>query len=98
MIRTALLAALFACQDIKDIGGGAGLDLPWLDVVYQCETPAHGDGVYEFCFDDSADELEQRLAAQGIEATCYPTPRHLGPCVYGCPDGTCNAFNGCYCP
>jgi hypothetical protein len=100
MRALATLLALAACQDAKELGGGAGLDLPWFDVVYQCDAPKHGDGTYEFCFDDSAAELEQQLAAQGIEATCYPTPRHLGPCVYGCEPGHSgnNAYNGSFCP
>jgi hypothetical protein len=46
------------------------------------------------CWNGDVSTLEDDL-----DATCEPTPRHLGPCIYSCTSKHgCNALNGCYCP
>jgi hypothetical protein len=96
-IAVAVLA-LSGCQSCREIGGGAGLDLPWLDVVYEC---SHAGGTLELCFDGGAAELAAELRSAGYAgATCGPTQRHLGPCIHCCgPDcgRGANAFNGSWC-
>lgn len=95
MTATALaLALLVGC-----IGGGAGIDLPYFDVVYECTVAAPGRSVVELCFDQGADELELQLAeTYGGTARCEPTQRHAGPCIYSCePHAGCNAYQGCWC-
>lgn len=79
------------------IGGGAGLDLPVLDVVYDCRV---GEQTFELCWDSGEDSLEDSLSVQFHAAvTCGPTQRHLGPCRYHCDgDSGCNAYGGCHCP
>jgi hypothetical protein len=89
---------MLGCQDIKELGGGAGLDLPWLDVVYQCQTESE---TLELCWDSGAWSLSVSLTENGYGATtCRPTPRHSGPCIYCCSDcgRGANAFNGSWCP
>jgi hypothetical protein len=52
MLRLAPLCLLLACQDIKELGGGAGLDLsfiPGVGQVFTCDT-ADGSEI-EICFD-----------------------------------------------
>ena len=90
-------AAVFACTDIKHVGGGAGWDLPLLDVVYVCTDDY--DRSAELCWDSGADTLAEKLNEIGWALTkCVPTPRHLGPCIFSCPSGRgCNALNGCAC-
>ena len=101
----ALLAAvvlLAGCQSCRELGGGTGLDLPWFDVVYECEAADGSGRVLELCFDGEAVELGEALGDEpGGMWTCDPTPRHLGPCIHCCgPDcgRGCNALNGCFCP
>lgn len=102
MLRIPLLLALAACsvQDVKELGGGAGLDLPWLDVVYSCSAIDGTERVVELCWDSGATSLGEALGDEpGGVWTCEPTSRHLGPCWYHCPGGTgCNSLGGCYCP
>ena len=103
-MRPAVLCLLLACQDVKELGGGAGWDLSWLPYVdgqvYLCSTDA---GDVEMCIDGTASDLEAWLFAHGYSLVdCRPTPRHLGPCTMVCGDydppiGGCNAFQGCAC-
>ncbi len=104
-MRLALLWLLCSCGVVNDATGGIGLDLPWLDLVYECqvEDAANGHAIVnlELCFDDSADELERQLWNRyGGFAICGPTQRHLGPCLHDCPppESNCNASGGCFCP
>lgn len=94
-MRAILLLVLASCG-IQEIGGGLGLDLPGLDVVYECDRcgdDSEGE-LLELCFDGSADELGALVGG-----TCEPTSRHLGPCIYRCPSQTgANAKNGSWCP
>lgn len=94
--------ALAGCQSCREIGGGAGLDLPYFDVVYECEAVDGTGRVVELCYDGGATELGEALADEpGGLWTCEPTPRHFGPCIYCCGPSCgrgCNAFQGCYCP
>lgn len=94
-LLAALALALAACEPHDVLG--TGWDLPGLDVVYQCDV---GDQQLELCWPDGADSLAYSLAETfGERAKCGPTPRHLGPCIYGCePHSGCNATSGCYCP
>jgi hypothetical protein len=101
MLRLPLLLALLACQDIKELGGGAGLDLTFLGLgqVFQCDV---SDGTQlELCYDGEQSELLDSLQSNDVPATvCRSTPRHLGPCVFCCSDGCgrgANAFNGAWC-
>jgi hypothetical protein len=103
--RPAVLAIWAAalccgCQDIKEIGGGAGIDLPgdFLGVVYECRFTDGSET--EFCWADSENELVLSLNDNGFDTVdCYDTPRHAGPCWYRCPGGRgCNSFSGCWCP
>jgi hypothetical protein len=99
----ALLALLSSCESVKEIGGGAGLNLTWIPgvgQVFQCEY-ADGGGA-EFCFDGDADELAQQLVAAGVsaDAACEPTPRHIGVCLACCDDDCgrgANALHGTWC-
>ncbi len=92
---TAVLFALAGCgveQDIKGIGGGDGFTFWGLtSEVYLCTT---AENQYEYCWDGPVEDLEDDL-----DATCEPTPRHLGACLYSCAPGHsgCNALQGCYC-
>jgi hypothetical protein len=92
LIHTLVVCLLGGC-----VGGGVGLDLPWLDVVYECHVEAAD---LELCFDSGPDALEAELViAYRGPAACVPTERHLGPCRYHCDGGSgCNALNGCFCP
>ncbi len=98
-MKLLLAIALTACtwQDVKELGGGTGLDLPGLDVVRLCTFP---DGTsVELCSDLDDGELEQSMAEHGLpDAHCAATPRHLGPCRYSCTGGGANAYNGSWCP
>jgi hypothetical protein len=107
-VKARVLVLLAACGvaacGLQEIGGGTGLDLPFLAVVYECQCERDDvPSVLEVCWDDDAGELELAIATDDslvISATCRPTSRHLGPCNYCCGDGCgrgCNAFNGCYC-
>jgi hypothetical protein len=88
------------------IGGGTGLDLPFLEVVYECDVEDASAGYavvnLELCFNRGADELESQLwDAYGGFAICNPTQRHLGPCQYCCGPNCgrgANARNGAWCP
>ena len=93
--------SLAACswQDVKELGGGIGLDLPGLDVVRLCTFP--DDTSIEVCSDLSDEELEASLSEHWLDAaSCEETPRHLGPCRFSCELGAwgANAFNGMWCP
>jgi hypothetical protein len=100
MLRLAPLCLLLACQDIKELGGGAGLDLsfiPGLGQVFQCDVT---DGTQlELCYDGESSDLLDLLQANDIPASaCGPTQRHAGPCWFHCSSGRgCNAFQGCAC-
>jgi hypothetical protein len=101
VLRHAIFAATAAafcasCQDLKEIGGGIGLDLPLLGVVYVCTDGAQ---TQELCWDSGRDSLEVELDEHGwTSARCSNTNRHLGPCYYQCPSARgCNAFAGCAC-
>ncbi len=87
-----LAAALLSACGLQDLGGGAGLALP--DEVYLCTTATNQ---VEVCWGRDVTDLEDEL-----RATCEPTPRHLGPCLYCCGPTCgahgCNALEGCYCP
>jgi hypothetical protein len=89
-VKRALFLLLGGCT----WGGGTGLDLPFLDVVYECRS---ADSVLEYCYGGDPGDIEEDLGM-----TCSPTPRHLGPCVFCCGDDCrargSNALNGCYCP
>jgi hypothetical protein len=88
-----LLALLLVGCGVQEIGGGTGLDLPFLSLVYQCVDDA---GVtVELCYDGDPGDIEEALAV-----TCAPTQRHLGPCWYSCDEGHsgCNAKQSCFCP
>jgi hypothetical protein len=103
LARAAVLALLVcsACQDVKELGGGAGLDLTFIPGVGQVFTCDVSDGTQlELCFEGEADDLAQQIAAAGLgDATCGPTQRHLGPCVWTCGGRGCNATGGCWgCP
>lgn len=98
-LPVVLLALLSAC-DVQNVGAGAGLELPFFALVYECDTGE--DEWYEqleLCWDGSAGELEVDLSEwrpQPID--CRPTSRHAGPCIYRCPsERGCNAFYGCWC-
>ena len=103
-MRALLLIVLSACG-IQEIGGGAGLDLPWLEVVRECDTTRIAPPELvemELCSDLSDGDLEQSLEANGYEgATCWATDRHAGPCIHCC-GSDCgrgsNAYNGSWCP
>lgn len=86
------LVALVAACGLQDVGGGSGFTLFGIfDEVYQCTSSA---SVVEVCWDRDVSTLEDDL-----DATCEPTPRHLGTCIYSCSSKRgCNALNGCYCP
>lgn len=95
-----VLVALAGCQSCRELGGGSGLDLPFLDVVYECHVD--GGQTLELCWDGDADDLALSLADHGYgPVACGPTSRHLGPCIYCC-GADCgrgaNAFNGSWCP
>ena len=92
----ALYLALAACEPHDVLG--TGWDLPALDNVYQCDVGSEGEQL-ELCWDGDAKSLAMSLAQHlGERASCSPTPRHLGPCIYGCePHSGCNAFGGCWC-
>lgn len=93
-VVAAIVLLANACG-LQEVGGGAGLHLPGLGVVYQCERVAETpSGLEEWCWPDDVEQLERELGT-----SCEPTPRHLGPCLYRCPSATgCNAFSGCWCP
>ncbi len=102
MIWLVAIVALAGCG-IQETGGGTGLDLPWLDVVRQCDATRADPYelvALELCSPLSDSALEASLDANGFEgATCWPTDRHAGPCIFGCtPHSGCNSFNGCWCP
>lgn len=95
------VAGSTGCQSCRELGGGAGLDLPGFDVVYECSAIDGTERVLELCFDGDATELGEALTDEpGGMWTCEPTPRHLGPCLHSCPppERGCNALAGCYCP
>lgn len=100
MIRSALLALALAGCGLQDIGGGTGFDFFGLtDEVYQCD--AGSSVTVEFCYDgDPADISNELDQDRGGSWSCYPTPRHLGACLYSCDSGHrgCNALDGCWCP
>jgi hypothetical protein len=93
-----LVCALTGCQSCRELGGGAGIDLPFLDVVYECD---YDGGTLELCWDDGESALEVSLADNGYPgASCSPTSRHLGPCIFCCGSDCgrgANAFNGSWC-
>lgn len=101
MLRAVAFVALVGCG-VQNIGGGAGLDLtfiPGVGQVFSCDV---SDGTQlELCYDGEAGELAQQIVAAGWsdKATCGPTQRHAGPCLYSCPPPAhgCNAFQGCAC-
>ncbi len=102
-VKALVILLVLASCGIQEVGGGAGLDLPWLGVVYECDatrTTPQELVELELCFDGGEDELEMSLDANGFEgATCWPTERHAGPCYWHCGGGAgCNAFGGCWCP
>lgn len=99
--RAVLLVAFVGCQDIKECGGGTGLDLPGLGVVHECETG--GGERLELCWKDgSSDDLAASLDENGYPGSaCWPTQRHLGPCRWSSAcdgGGGSNALNGPWCP
>lgn len=95
------LALLAGCQDVKEIGGGLGVDLTWVPGVGRVYACSAGGQEFEFCFDGSNDELADDLTTNGFGAAiCGVTQRHLGPCLYCCGDDCgrgANAFNGSWC-
>jgi hypothetical protein len=96
-VRALLVLVLVGgCQSCREIGGGAGIDLPYLGVVYEC-APAEGE-VLELCFEGDEDELAESVSdAYGGMWSCSPTGRHLGPCWHHCDGGRgCNARSGCW--
>jgi hypothetical protein len=104
VVLAAIAVLIAGCQRCRELGGGTGLDLPWLAVVYECACERDAESfLVELCYDGDGDELEAaivRYEPRVVSATCYPTPRHLGPCRMICPpDGGrgCNARSGCYC-
>jgi hypothetical protein len=93
-----LLLVAFGCQDVKECGGGTGLDLPGLGIVHECQLES---GELELCWrDGDSDELQLSLYEHGVPViACNPTERHLGPCRYSCDGGGgANAYNGPWCP
>jgi hypothetical protein len=99
-VPRVLLLVAFGCQDVKECGGGTGLDLPGLGVVHECQLES---GELELCWrDGNSDELADSLIANGYAVImCNPTERHLGPCRWtnACQgDGGANAYNGPWCP
>lgn len=101
-MKALLAIALAACtwQDVKELGGGAGLDLPGLGVVHECQLES---GELELCWKDGdSDELADSLIAHGHAVLmCNVTERHLGPCRWGSAcegGGGSNALNGPWCP
>lgn len=102
MIRSALLALALAGCGLQDIGGGAGFTFFGLtDEVYQCDAEDGTGRTVEFCYDGDPTDISEGLADEpGGLWSCYPTPRHLGACLYSCEPGHrgCNALNGCWCP
>lgn len=102
MIRTLAIALLAACswQDVKELGGGAGWDLPGFGVVHECDV---GGEHYELCWEngDSAELAASISTIYPVEVSCWPTERHLGPCRWSsaCDGaGGSNAHNGPWCP
>lgn len=94
-----MLASACSLQDIKEVGGGAGIDLPgdFFGVVFECRFT---DGTQtEFCWNKSENSLILSLNDNGFDVVdCYDTPRHAGACWYHCSSGRgCNAFGGCWC-
>lgn len=110
-LGTLLLAAVAACEPHDVLG--TGWDLPGLEKVYRCELyygvtyPEPGMmrvewlTVHELCWDRGASSLESSLQSHLAAdlVSCRDTPRHLGPCIYGCePHSGCNAMSSCWCP
>lgn len=95
------IAAVAACG-LQDLGAGADFNFDGLTgEVFACEANVGAVRMtFEFCWKDGdASALEDSLDRLYDAATCEPTPRHLGPCIYGCsPHTGCNAINGCWCP
>lgn len=89
-------------QDVKEFGGGTGLDLPGLGVVQLCTLP---DGMdIEICCESGNSsvveaQIEREWCLEENSVVCRDTPRHLGPCRHTCDGGAgANAFNGHWCP
>lgn len=105
-MRATLLCLALAGCGVQDVGGGAGFDFFGLTgEVFLCSAspppPGWPEVGAELCWrDGDAGELEQSIEeATGSTASCVPTPRHFGPCLYGCePHTGCNAYQGCWCP
>lgn len=108
MTKAVILAATLAACGVQDLGGGAGLDLTFLNSlgasfgeVFQCTVEEDPPATLELCWrDGDATELADSVAeALGdYVVLCVPTPRHAGVCIYGCePHSGCNAFSGCWC-
>ncbi len=106
MIRLAAILALAGCSAVEDVGGGAGINLTWLDglglpfgEVFQCEN--YVDPPLELCWKTSdSDALASMLdEVRPGSWSCEATPRHSGPCIYSCSPGHsgCNATSGCFC-
>ncbi len=110
-IATLLLAFTVAsCTTAKDtandITGGWGLDLPFFELVRECDATTEAVPqelvLLELCspLDDLA--LARSLNENGYEgATCWPTSRHAGPCLWCCGDDCgpgSNAHSGQWCP
>lgn len=111
VLACASYLALASCSSVEDIGGGAGLNLTWLDdatfgyltigEVFVCED--YVDPPLELCWVDTdsaelATSLDEYKPAANPWA-CHATPRHAGPCDYHCSGAGagCNAFDGCWC-
>lgn len=89
-------AALVCCVEAKRLGAGAGLNIGTGEVFACTSTDST---TWELCWFGGVASLVDALE-DGCESwSCVPTPRHLGPCVYGCESGHqgCNATNGCAC-
>ena len=91
VLYVAFVMLICACG-LQEIDRGANATLPAFGNVFVCDLTI---GQVGLCWkDDDVTELEDAL-----NATCYPTQRHAGPCIYQCPSARgCNALDGCYCP
>ncbi len=102
-MRTALLAALLGCAEVKSAAGAVGgtaveyIVCPLeLESVIECGHVFECTGGVELCIDDD-DQPEQLDDINAMFGDCKPTSRHQGICSWQCDGGAgCNATHGCY--
>lgn len=103
-----LICLLTGCEPHDVLG--TGWDFGGItSKVYECDVENLTDPAgtmfetyqFELCWPGGDTSLEASLVLhfKAYAATCTPTSRHLGPCIYGCaPHSGCNAFQSCWCP